>query len=157
MLLSRWVWQKVRVMGRWSMSDRALLIKAFVVLTGVRIGLWLLPFQTLLHRLQQVRQIAAQQSASQQISVSRLIWAVNVVSRYLAPGSKCLARALTTQLILAWHGHSGELRIGVAKSEAGLLEAHAWVEVQKQVVIGHLSDLARYQPMPNLSEQKISY
>jgi Transglutaminase-like superfamily len=157
MVLNRRLGQKLRVMGQWSASDRALLFTTFVLMTSIRLGLWLLPFQALLHRLQQVKQRFTRRSDSQQITISSIIWAVHVVGRYLAPGSKCLARALTTQMLLEWQGHSGELQIGVAKSETGLLEAHAWIEVQGQVVIGNLSDLARYQPMPQLSGRNLSY
>jgi hypothetical protein len=148
-----------RVMRQWSGRDRLLLFITFVLLTGIRLGLWLLPFQTLLRRLQQLSRLAfretnretnreTEQSA---ISISSIIWAVNVISRYLAPNSKCLARALATQMLLEWQGHEGQFRIGVAKAESGQLEAHAWVEIGDRVAMGNLPDLSRYQPLPNLN------
>jgi hypothetical protein len=42
------------------------------------------------------------------------------------------------------------LRIGVAKGEAGKLEAHAWVESQGRIVIGGLRDLPYFTPLPPL-------
>jgi hypothetical protein len=137
---------KLKTLLRMSGRDRLLLCVTGLLLISIRLGLWLLPFQTLLDRLQRVKQ----HLSFPRYSVSSIVWAVNVISRYLAPGSKCLARALTTQKLLEWQGHGGELRIGVAKSAAGKLEAHAWVEIENCVVMGHISDLNRYQPLPQL-------
>lgn len=83
------------------------------------------------------------------VTVGKIIWTVNAASRYM-PGVKCLARALTTQVIMSRHGLSGQLRIGVAKTERGKLEAHAWVEYQGRVAIGNLQDLSRFIPLPSL-------
>ena len=66
-------------------------------------------------------------------------------------GALCLARALTAQVLLEQQGCWPVLHIGVAKSEKGELQAHAWLEIDGQVVIGGLSDLARYQPLTTLS------
>ncbi len=68
------------------------------------------------------------------------------------PGQvKCLARALTTQVIIRRQGYTPDLRIGVAKDEANRLEAHAWLELQGYVVIGLLPDLNRFVPMPSFN------
>jgi len=48
------------------------------------------------------------------ISVGRVVWAVEVVSRYM-PGVKCLARALATQVLLRHYSHQAHLCIGVAR------------------------------------------
>jgi hypothetical protein len=53
--------------------------------------------------------------------------------------------------LLNWYGYASELRIGVAKGEQGELEAHAWVEYQGKVIIGGLSTLSRYVPLPSLN------
>jgi hypothetical protein len=47
----------------------------------------------------------------------------------------CLPRALALQKLLALHGHESELKIGVAKS-GELLEAHAWLIWDGQIIIG---------------------
>ena len=43
-------------------------------------------------------------------------------------GAKCLAKALTTQVLMERRGHQCEFKLGVAKNEQGELEAHAWIE-----------------------------
>ncbi len=70
-------------------------------------------------------------------------------------GAKCLARALTTQVLLNRQGYLPDLRIGVAKATAGQLEAHAWVEYQGRIVIGQLNDLSRYLPLPSFEGVKL--
>ena len=136
-------------------SVRQLLVNAFVLLGLVRLGLWLLPFPTLRHTLAKISQISPQQDKVKQISVAQIIWAVNATSRYMPGGVKCLARALTTQVLMIRQGYSPELRIGVAKGEKGQLEAHAWVENQGQVVIGNLADLYRFTPLPSIERVKV--
>jgi Transglutaminase-like superfamily len=140
---------KLKTLLRMTQSDRQLLTFTVLLLISIRLGLWLLPFQTLLRKLNQVSYKAAQFPSQPPLSIASILWSVNVISRYFAPGSKCLARALTMKVLLDWQGQPNDLRIGVAKGD-GKLEAHAWVEVQGQIVIGYLSDLARYTLLPTL-------
>jgi hypothetical protein len=141
---------KLKTLLQMPQGDRQLIAFTFLLLIGIRIGLWLLPFQTLLQRLNQVSRKAAQFPSPSPLSIASIQWSVNTISRYFAPGSRCLARALTVKVLLDWQNQPNDLRIGVAKGEAGL-EAHAWVEVQGQIVIGYLSDLTRYTLLPTIT------
>ncbi len=129
---------------------RRLLVNTFVLLLLVRLGLWLLPFSTLQRIIAKISQQNPKSEQVKAISIEQIIWAVNVSSRYMPGGVKCLARALTTQVFMGRYGYSSQLRIGVAKTEAGKLEAHAWVESQGRVIIGNLPDLSRFTPLPSL-------
>ena len=51
-------------------------------------------------------------------------------------------------MLLGWRGHPTHLRIGVAHSATGQLQAHAWIESEGKIVVGDLADLARYRPLP---------
>lgn len=129
-------------------SDRLLLVVTFTLLAVIRLGLWLLPFSTW-HRLWfcvMPEQLKLQ--PAEKASVGKAIWAVSVASHYMPGGVKCLARALVTQILLHWLGYPADLHIGVAKGEAGQLEAHAWVESQGQIVMGYLNNLSRFTPLP---------
>lgn len=134
--------------------DRLLLIKTALLLGTIRLGLWLLPFQTLRELLARITPTTSELEKTQQASVSRVVWAVNVVSRFMPGEVKCLARALATQALLRKYGYQAQLCIGVAKSEEGKLEAHAWIENQGRVVVGGLKDLARFTPLSNLEVKK---
>jgi hypothetical protein len=139
--------RRLRKFLRLTSCDRHLLITAALLMSAIRLGLWLLPFRVL---RQVVKSLTAVRPAPQQISINQVVWAVEVASGYMPGGVKCLARALTTQILLSRRGYSTELRIGVAKNQQGQLEAHAWVESQGSVIIGELADLTRFTPLPNL-------
>ena len=138
-------------------GDRQLLAITFVLLAAIRLGLWLLPFRNLLKLLQKISKpdFLLSPEDKSQISASKIVWAVNAASRYMPGGVKCLARALTAQVLMNYHGHTPELRIGVAKGEGGKLEAHAWIEYQGRVAIGYLPDLSRFIPLPSLQGVKL--
>ncbi|WP_066384674.1 lasso peptide biosynthesis B2 protein [Anabaena sp. CA = ATCC 33047] len=127
-------------------SDRLLLINTFLLLLFVNLGLWLLPFSQLRTLLNKINQ---PNISVNQTTIGKIIWAVDVSTKFV-PGAKCLARALTCQVLMTRRGYSPELRIGVAKDEQGKLEAHAWIENQGKVVIGHLANLSSYKPLPSL-------
>jgi Transglutaminase-like superfamily len=139
---------------RFGAGDRQLLVMSLILLAAMRLGLWLMPFRTLLKLLAKISQPSDRLQVTNPVSVRKIAWAVNAVSRYM-PGVKCLARALTTQVLMNRYGHSSELRIGVAKGETGILEAHAWIEYQGLVVIGNLTDLSRFMPLPSLEGVKL--
>lgn len=137
---------------RRSPQDYILLFQAFSLLTAIRLGLFLLPFRILLGLLRTISYPATHTSAKGMHAVKTIVWAVEVSSRYTPGGAKCLARALTAKVLLNWHGYAPDLKIGVAKSNGGTLEAHAWIEHQGQVVIGRLKDLSKFIPLSQVQE-----
>lgn len=135
-------------------SDRQLLVKTALLLGIIRLGLWLLPFQTLRRLVVRMTQRTSVQKQNQ-VCVNKVVWAVRIVSRYMPGKVKCLARALTTQVLLGQHGYQSQIRIGVAKNQKGQLEAHAWVESQGKIIIGGLKDIGRYTPLATLEADKL--
>ncbi|MBE9117044.1 lasso peptide biosynthesis B2 protein [Lusitaniella coriacea LEGE 07157] len=129
--------------------DRALLLSAMLLLAAIRLGLVFLPFQTLRRLLGKIARSSRVESRMER-SRDRIIWAVETASRYLPGQSRCLARALTAQVLLSRQGYEAQIRIGVAKDSRGHLEAHAWVESQGNVVLGRLSNWERFTPLPHL-------
>jgi len=85
---------------RLSWADRFLLVQAVFLLTGIRLGLALLPFQTLrklLARAAKGRSSIAQGAANQPPGV---IWAVGVVGRHFPSIGTCLMQALAAHVML---------------------------------------------------------
>jgi Transglutaminase-like superfamily len=128
-------------------ADRNLLVKSALLLGAVRLGLWLLPFQTL-RRLLASRTYGTT-TLPEETSVTKVTWAVTVAGRYV-PVATCLTQALAVQVLLGQQGLAATLRIGVARGEAGQFQAHAWVEYQGRVVIGGIEAPSRFTPLPLL-------
>jgi hypothetical protein len=135
-------------------SNRILLVLTFILLTAIRLGLWLLPFQNLFKMVTSISEGFLNSKAANQVRLNQITWAVNVSTRYMPGGAKCLARALTTQILMKWCGFEPKLRIGVAKNETGL-DAHAWIEYQGRIAIGNLPDLSRFIVLPSLEGVKL--
>lgn len=128
-------------------SDRFLLMKTLFMLGAVRLGLRLLPFQTLRSLLARLSEPTAKLQMSEPTYVDRVVWAVRVASRYVR-GVRCLAQALATQVLLEQRGYPADLRIGFTRSKYGQMSAHAWVESGGRVVIGGTGNMAGYIRVP---------
>jgi Transglutaminase-like superfamily len=140
--------QQLRKFFHLSLNNRRLLLNTVILLNLIRFGLWLVPFQNLRRFLALISQPRRQ---AHPLVINQIIYAVELSSRYAPGGAKCLARALTTQVLMSRHGLSAELQIGVAKAEKGGLQAHAWIEHNGNIVMGNLPELAIYTPLPSIS------
>jgi Transglutaminase-like superfamily len=140
---------------RLTKDKRQLLLKACLVLTSIRLGLYLLPFQLLMRVIGAACKADTQPTATSPNPVESVIWAVQGISRHLPGNPKCLAQALTTKVLLHQQGYVSKLQIGVAKSDNGSLEAHAWIEYEGRIVIGNLRDLSRFIPLPSVEGVKL--
>jgi hypothetical protein len=143
-------WLKLLKLPR---SQLRALTTAFILLSLVRLGLWLIPFQRLYDWLKQRSQATAGtrvMPSSTDRPVRLVTWAVETSSEYMLGQPKCLAKALCVFFLLRRRGIDPVLRLGVMKEENSRLAAHAWIEVQGQVVIGALPNLTEYVPLPSL-------
>ncbi len=132
--------KRLRKFARLSADDRRLVIRTTILMSGLRLGLCLLPFRRLIARCEQ-----KQPPPHDAISPERVVWAVQAASRYV-PRATCLVQALTAKVLLESAGLPADVHLGVAKTREQGLEAHAWVEFQGQVVIG--GDLTSYTRLP---------
>ena len=127
--------------------ERRLLLSAAVMVAVVRAGLWVVPFTRLRETLK--RFVWRMEKRRRPVSVERVVWTVQVASRYV-PAATCLTQALAAQVLLGREGYESSLRLGVARGERGKLQAHAWVECQGKVVIGQTEALPTFTPLPPL-------
>lgn len=128
-------------------EDQQLFLIALLLLGLTRLGLKLLPFSQVRHLSGKITR-KTKTTPSNQTKIQQVVDAVNRASRY-QPRVKCLARALTTQILLSWWGQSSQLCIGVAKDDSGKFQAHAWVEQEGNIVINDLANLSRYTKIPS--------
>ncbi len=127
-------------------SDKLLLLEATLVAVFVRLGL-----QTL--RFRRLRGLLSTDAADHELpteDVERIAWTVKKVCKYIPLDATCLTQAMTGEYMLGRRGRESNLRIGVAKSDEQKLDAHAWLEVDGNVVIGNNQDLTRYAMLPDL-------
>jgi hypothetical protein len=82
------------------------------------------------------------------------MWAIGVISPHI-PGATCLTEALAALMLLGHFGLPADLRIGVARGEGGGLTAHAWVEVEGEIVMGNLINLSHYNPLSSIDRQRV--
>jgi hypothetical protein len=130
--------------------ERRFLVKVILLVAAIRLGLWVLPFQTLRRWVDKLSQPPEKLPAGAKSFVAkRAVWAVEATSRFV-PQATCLTQALATQLLLSRRGHQTELRFGVAKNDAGKLEAHAWVELDGQIIIGGEDSPTRFTAFPTV-------
>lgn len=142
----RWM-PPARKFWRLDNAERRAILQAWGLVWSARLGLWLLPFA----RMQAWAARAPARPAPGAPGVARLAWAITTASRYV-PRATCLTQALAGQALLARYGHAAQLRLGVAKTERDGLEAHAWLVIGAQVVIGG-HELERYAPLPARKER----
>ncbi len=127
-------------------ADRIRVIRAAVVIGAIRVGLKLVPYRwvsSLVARVSRSRHSPTYERAS----TDRVTWAVSAVGRQMPRAATCLTRAMAGQVLLGWQGEPSELRLGVAKDDRGMLQAHAWLESKGVVVIGGEVELGEFTPL----------
>src|SRR5690242_6572458 len=135
-------------------SERWLLLRTGLLLWAARLGLWLLPLPTLLRLLTKLRTAKPILMKGNSKTTETIAWAVAVASRYV-PAGTCLTQALAGQILLVQHSEPALLWFGVAKNEAGKLEAHAWVDRRGRIVIGDSRELFRYTRLPSVEGKSL--
>lgn len=125
--------------------------RSTALLLTARVALRTLPFRRVLRFVGQAPAGPTPPiSPSDDPSVQRTLWAVEVVGNRLFPRNPCLTQAVVAQRILLRRGWPAELRIGVRKGETSALEAHAWVESGGKVVMGSRGFPEQYIPLPTI-------
>jgi hypothetical protein len=140
----------VRQFAALTPPERRLLLRAVMVVTGVRLALWTMPFRWVCFVLQ-IR--PAVSPSLEAIRVKRLAWAVQAAARRI-PSASCLTQALALQRLLARAGESAEVHIGVAKDSARGFEAHAWLEHRGAILVGDNGELERFAPIRAVSGEE---
>lgn len=63
------------------------------------------------------------------------VWAVRQAAKFV-PAATCLTKALSVRWYLAKSGKACTIRVGVLKTDASVIKAHAWIILDGKVVIG---------------------
>lgn len=122
--------------------ERALIARASLWLLFFRAGLFLAPTWFAQKWVRDGKTAGVVDQMADEPTIDDIVRAVRQCKRYV-PYATCLTQALTARRMLSRYGHDAVLKIGVAKSDSRL-EAHAWVEVNGQVVLGKQPFHSRY-------------
>src|SRR5579863_6620618 len=118
-------------------QDRALILRAALLLPLTEIGLRLFGFQRfkeLIEKLSLRAQLPQDLPEDlQREAALRAARAVRSIELHGPANPNCLERSMTLWWLLRRDGIAGELHIG-ARKEGGRFEAHAWVELGGQVL-----------------------
>jgi len=147
--------ERLRKFLRLTTFERRLFIKVFLLLEFVKLGLWLLPFRTLLRLLSRVSKGPKKPRSTDRPSPEEIARFVEVASRY-SPGIKtCLTQALAAQVLLTRHDYPAFVYLGVLRRKQEEFQAHAWVESEGRIVVGG-GDLERYAPLGILKQERLT-
>ena len=128
-------------------GGKRLWLQAYILMSLIRLGLYLLPFQRLQSLILKAERLKFVSTMVPDATVRAIALSVERSARYSVGNPMCLAKALTTAVLMSIYGFPYQINIGVAKDESNNLEAHAWVESEGRVIVGYLPDLSRYVPM----------
>jgi hypothetical protein len=134
MTLIRAAVRPVRRFVRRTPVEQRLLVRSYVLLLALTVGLRLMSLVSLLRVIRRVARNSRERRADRP-SPDTLAWAVTVASAY-APGATCLVRALALYTLLEAYGWPARLCVGFARALGGALEGHAWVEGPDRRLIG---------------------
>lgn len=128
-------------LGRLRADERGLALRALLLVTTIRIALWVLPLKRLRRLTGDWKNVPL--AVPCEMPVSRLVWAVRAASRRV-PGATCLTQSLALHCLLTRAGHHSQLRIGATKDEEGRFQAHAWVEYEGEPLLSSAGEVASY-------------
>ncbi|MFZ6027635.1 MAG: lasso peptide biosynthesis B2 protein [Chloroflexota bacterium] len=129
-----------------SWLDRWLLVEAFFGLALIGFAIRILPFRRVA-RLLRLRMGDAMTAETPDLAV-RVGWAVTTAAQRTPWRSTCLAQAVVGKMMLLRRKIPATLSLGVAKSPADALQAHAWLRCGEQILTGR-AEYLRFNVIAN--------
>ena len=128
-------------------SEKFLLFRIWCILIIVRLALAMKPFKNVREWLQGYSN--PKKNLEKKITAERISWLVDVAGRFVFRDKPCLTTALVLQMLLARRGYQSNIKLGIRKNESGKIEAHAWLLLDGEIVIGNIPDLDEFKEMPD--------
>ncbi len=122
---------------------------AVFLLYSYRVRLKFFSLETILNLVEK-EEIKFRSKRMSFLSVGRIKRLVQAASVFV-PFATCLSNALAGQVLFATCNYSTKLHVGVRNEKDKGFEAHAWLTLEEDVVLGNLPDLLSYKELPPLS------
>ena len=131
--------KKVKTFLKFKGSDKKLIFEAFI-LTGIaRAFILMIPFKKLKKYIGEYKKESPFEIENEEyIIISRVKWAVNLISRYTPWKSKCFVQALTVQRMLKKRNIVCTIYFGIYKEKDKKVKAHAWTRSGHVFITGGL-------------------
>lgn len=134
-----------------SQSQKYLLLKAAVLVGGIRVGLAVFSYSKVKHLLDRTGS-GPHRPTKPPSYLDDVVWAVRAIARRTLGDKPCLIQALAAQWLLRRTGYATTLRIGVTKKSDHELRAHAWLEYDGDIIIGGCSSPLKYTSLRSMSD-----
>jgi hypothetical protein len=142
---------KVASFRRLTADDRWMLVRAIVLLLGVRVALLGLGVRrTHAGLARALRSTRDSRRSGSLVQVTSTVRVMEMAARNVPGGSACLPRSLALWYLLRRQHIDAAWTWGARRTAAGF-EAHAWVEWAGAVVGEPAQETAGYMPMPRLA------
>lgn len=123
-------------------SQEWLLVKTALLLSAIRIALWVFPYPSVRPLLER-GSVRSNKLSKTSANAESIAWAVSQVGSVVPGGKHCLSQALALRVLLARRGIPVDVSFGVTRGADSIVMAHAWVEHNGKVLIGG-SNLDRF-------------
>lgn len=122
-----------------------LLLKTLLLTIGIRLGLWVYPYQTMQRLAVKLGRLSIFGIPKQpEAYLTNVRWIVPSVGHRI-PRATCLTQALVAKVLLDQAHIPNELQAGFKRNNQGKLEGHAWLISDGEVVVG--GDITAFIPM----------
>ncbi len=130
-----------------------MLLKAGWVVFAIKVALKTVPYKKVLTKIEGGLRSSRMKATDQRFE-ERAVWAVRAIARRFLGDKPCLTQALALKWILARAGKKTTLKIGVNKNLDNALEAHAWLELDGEIIIGGRNSPVFYTTLGTAVRQK---
>ncbi|MTK63718.1 MAG: lasso peptide biosynthesis B2 protein [Methanobacterium sp.] len=124
-----------------SKTRKNLVLKSLLITILIRISLHIISFSRINNYITSISKSGKNNGEK----LEDILWAVEVASD-LIPRSTCLTTAIVGYFMLSKYDYSSNLKVGVIREDK--FEAHAWLEMDNNIVLGKLD--TEYVPLIEL-------
>jgi hypothetical protein len=123
-------------------AERRLVVEAFLLVCAARSALSCMSLPAIRGSLARI--VRPHRASGTQVTKWQIVRALSMAARKAPFRVTCLTEALAAEAMLRRRGHDARLQIGVVRPTGAELNAHAWVELDGEVLVGRLESLPSY-------------
>lgn len=126
--------------------EKIIFLRAFLLLASTRCALQFRQLKDVMTSVS--KKSAAPEPGRKCIVPPRRIASLLGAAGQIVPYSTCLSRALAGSVLFSSLGYRTRIHIGATRENDTLFEAHAWLTLDGEVLIGNRPDLHCYREFP---------